>query len=171
MSVHEDRVGEFHRLHEAGCFVMPNPWDAGSAKALERMGFKALATTSAGLAWTLGCADDQVSLDQTLAQYRRLRERNVTTALTVGSWTHTQLMRDGAPVVLRETLDWLGTHLAGRPSAPRSPVRVHVNGGAPGDEVVRLAGRTVPHRRRVARFEERGGQRPAHQSQTDGRHR
>jgi putative CocE/NonD family hydrolase len=77
-------------------------------------------------------------LDQTLAQYRRLRERNVTTALTVGSWTHTQLMRDGAPVVLRETLDWLGTHLAGRPSTPRSPVRVHINGGAPGDGWVDL---------------------------------
>lgn len=70
-------------------------------------------------------------LDQTLAQFRRLRERGVTTALTVGSWTHTQLMRNGAPVVLRETLDWLDTYLAGRPSAPRSPVRVHVN-GAPG---------------------------------------
>lgn len=66
-------------------------------------------------------------LDQTLAQYRRLRERGVDTALTVGSWTHTQLMRGGASVVLRETLDWLGTHLAGRPSTPRSPVRVHIN--------------------------------------------
>lgn len=72
-------------------------------------------------------------LDQTLDQYRRLRERSVPTALTVGSWTHTQLMQKGASVVVRETLDWLGTHLAGRPSAPRSPVRVHINGGAPGD--------------------------------------
>lgn len=77
-------------------------------------------------------------LDQTLAQYRRLRERGVDTALTVGSWTHTQLMQRGASVVLRETLDWLGTHLAGRPSTPRSPVRIHLNGGAPGDGWVDL---------------------------------
>ena len=49
-----ERVAAFRRLHEAGCFVMPNPWDVGSAVALEGMGFVALATTSAGFAWTLG---------------------------------------------------------------------------------------------------------------------
>jgi methylisocitrate lyase len=49
---------------------MPNPWDAGSARALERLGFPALATTSAGLAWTLGRADNQVPLDQTLDHLR-----------------------------------------------------------------------------------------------------
>ncbi len=41
----------FRELHQAGCFVLPNPWDIGSARRLERMGFKALATTSAGYAW------------------------------------------------------------------------------------------------------------------------
>ena len=61
-----DRIALFHRLHASGCFVMPNPWDVGSARALEQLGFKALATTSAGLAWTLGLADTQVTLDQTL---------------------------------------------------------------------------------------------------------
>lgn len=65
-----ERVATFRRLHSSGCFVMPNPWDAGSAKALEQMGFPALATTSAGLAWTLGRADDQVTLDQTLGHLR-----------------------------------------------------------------------------------------------------
>ena len=65
MTADDDRVTTFRRMHSSGCFVMPNPWDAGSAKALEQMGFKALATTSAGLAWTLGCADEQVTLDQT----------------------------------------------------------------------------------------------------------
>jgi 2-methylisocitrate lyase-like PEP mutase family enzyme len=60
------RIETFHRLHSSGCFVMPNPWDVGSARALERMGFEALATTSAGLAWTLGLADNQVTLDQAL---------------------------------------------------------------------------------------------------------
>jgi methylisocitrate lyase len=70
MDVQEERVATFHRLHDAGCFVMPNPWDAGSARALERLGFPALATTSAGLAWTLGRADNQVPLDQTLDHLR-----------------------------------------------------------------------------------------------------
>ncbi len=49
---------------------MPNPWDAGSARALEQMGFKALATTSAGFAWTLGRADDQVRLEEALEHLR-----------------------------------------------------------------------------------------------------
>ena len=49
---------------------MPNTWDAGSARALEQMGFKALATTSAGFAWTLGRADNQVTLDQALEHLR-----------------------------------------------------------------------------------------------------
>ena len=70
MNVHDERVDTFHRLHSSGCFVMPNPWDAGSARALEQIGFKALATTSAGLAWTLGRADNQVTLDQSLEHLR-----------------------------------------------------------------------------------------------------
>jgi 2-methylisocitrate lyase-like PEP mutase family enzyme len=70
MSVQGDRVAEFHRLHASGCFVMPNPWDVGSAHALEQLGFPALATTSAGFAWTLGRADNQVTLEQTLEHLR-----------------------------------------------------------------------------------------------------
>ena len=70
MTVQDERVDAFRRLHAAGCFVMPNPWDAGSASALEQLGFKALATTSAGYAWTLGRADDQLLLDQTLEHLR-----------------------------------------------------------------------------------------------------
>ena len=70
MSVHDERVAEFHRLHSSGCFVMPNPWDVGSARALEQMGFRALATTSAGFAWTLGRADRGVGLEETLAHLR-----------------------------------------------------------------------------------------------------
>ena len=70
MRVHDDRIGEFHRLHASGCFVMPNPWDVGSARVLEQMGFRALATTSAGLAWTLGRADGQVTLEQALEHLR-----------------------------------------------------------------------------------------------------
>ena len=72
MNVAADRTAEFHRLHASGCFVMPNPWDVGSARALEQMGFPALATTSAGLAWTLGRADNHVTLDQSLEHLREI---------------------------------------------------------------------------------------------------
>jgi 2-methylisocitrate lyase-like PEP mutase family enzyme len=74
MGVHDDRVAEFRRLHSSGCFVMPNPWDVGSALALEQMGFKALATTSAGFAWTLGRPDTQATLDEVLEHLRRIVE-------------------------------------------------------------------------------------------------
>ncbi len=70
MTVQDDRVDSFRRLHAAGCFVMPNPWDAGSAVALEQLGFKALATTSAGFAWTLGLADNRLRLGQALEHLR-----------------------------------------------------------------------------------------------------
>ena len=70
MSVHDERVAAFHRLHSSGCFVMANPWDAGSARVLEQIGFKALATTSCGFAWTLGRADSHVTLDQALEHLR-----------------------------------------------------------------------------------------------------
>jgi 2-methylisocitrate lyase-like PEP mutase family enzyme len=70
MTVHDDPIAEFHHLHASGCFVMPNPWDVGSARALEQMGFKALATTSAGMAWSLGLADNQVTLEQMLKHLR-----------------------------------------------------------------------------------------------------
>jgi 2-methylisocitrate lyase-like PEP mutase family enzyme len=70
MSSQGDRVETFRELHVAGCFVMPNPWDLGTARALEQMGFQALATTSAGYAWTLGQADNQAPLDQTLEHLR-----------------------------------------------------------------------------------------------------
>lgn len=62
-----DKTAEFRRLHASGCFVMPNPWDAGSARVLAGMGFRALATTSSGFAWTTGRPDNTVGLDQTLA--------------------------------------------------------------------------------------------------------
>jgi 2-methylisocitrate lyase-like PEP mutase family enzyme len=74
MNVPHDPIAAFHRLHSSGCFVMPNPWDVGSARALEEMGFKALATTSAGFAWTLGRADNQVTLNQLLEHLRVIVE-------------------------------------------------------------------------------------------------
>src|SRR6202142_751769 len=62
-----DKRRAFRRLHEAGCFVIPNPWDAGSARYLQSLGFKALATTSSGFAWSQGRPDNAVARDRVLA--------------------------------------------------------------------------------------------------------
>ena len=59
----------FQRLHHSGCFVIPNPWDVGSARYLARLGFKALATTSSGFAWSRGHADNGVSVDEALHHF------------------------------------------------------------------------------------------------------
>jgi 2-methylisocitrate lyase-like PEP mutase family enzyme len=66
------RVTEFRRLHEAGCFVLPNPWDIGSARILVGLGFKAVATTSAGLAWSLGRRDNEISVELSLSHLRTI---------------------------------------------------------------------------------------------------
>ena len=68
------RGNEFRRLHASGCFVIPNPWDIGSAKYLETLGFKALASTSAGLGWTLGVPDELLSRDQVLRHLEQLAQ-------------------------------------------------------------------------------------------------
>ena len=60
------KIDTFHQLHKSGCFVIPNPWDRGSAIFLEKLGFKALATTSAGFAWSAGRNDNGVTVDQVL---------------------------------------------------------------------------------------------------------
>lgn len=70
----EEKAARFRALHEGEPFVIPNPWDAGSAKVLEGLGFKALATTSSGFAFTLGRADSSVSLDEVAAHVRALDE-------------------------------------------------------------------------------------------------
>ena len=62
-----DRRDTFRRLHESGCFVIPNPWDLGSARLLAGLGFRALATTSSGFAWSLGRPDNRVTLDEQIA--------------------------------------------------------------------------------------------------------
>ncbi len=62
----------FRQLHESGCFVIPNPWDIGSARALVQLGFKALATTSSGFAWSMGRPDNAVTLDECLAHIRSI---------------------------------------------------------------------------------------------------
>jgi methylisocitrate lyase len=69
-----DRCRVFRQLHQSGCFVIPNPWDLGSARLLAQLGFKALATTSSGFAWTLGRPDNRVSLEEALAHLRAIAQ-------------------------------------------------------------------------------------------------
>jgi 2-methylisocitrate lyase-like PEP mutase family enzyme len=67
-----DRVPVFRALHERGTFVMPNPWDVGSARFLVSLGFPAVATTSSGFAWTLGRSDNHVTLEEALDHLRAI---------------------------------------------------------------------------------------------------
>ncbi len=66
------RCRVFRQLHESGCFVIPNPWDIGSARILAQFGFPALATTSSGFAWSLGRRDNRVTLAEALAHLRAI---------------------------------------------------------------------------------------------------
>jgi 2-methylisocitrate lyase-like PEP mutase family enzyme len=70
----EERGRRFKALHEGPCFLIPNPWDGGTARVLEALGFEALATTSSGFAFTLGRADGQVTLDEVLEHVKVLVE-------------------------------------------------------------------------------------------------
>jgi 2-methylisocitrate lyase-like PEP mutase family enzyme len=67
-----DKRRTFRQLHEAGCFVIPNPWDIGSARLLQGLGFKALATTSSGFAWSRGHPDNGVTRDMALAHLHEI---------------------------------------------------------------------------------------------------
>jgi 2-methylisocitrate lyase-like PEP mutase family enzyme len=71
-SSQQEKAASFAALHRGEAFVIPNPWDAGSAKVLAALGFKALATTSSGFAFTLGRQDGSVSLDELTAHVRAI---------------------------------------------------------------------------------------------------
>jgi 2-methylisocitrate lyase-like PEP mutase family enzyme len=66
------RRAAFRQLHESGCFILPNPWNAGGARRLQKMGFKAIASTSSGAAWALGREDGEMSLEEVLSHLRTL---------------------------------------------------------------------------------------------------
>jgi 2-methylisocitrate lyase-like PEP mutase family enzyme len=68
------RRAAFRELHESGCFLIPNPWDAGSARALSVLGFKALATTSSGFAWSRARSDNAMDVEAVLAHCREIVE-------------------------------------------------------------------------------------------------
>jgi 2-methylisocitrate lyase-like PEP mutase family enzyme len=69
-----DKRKTFHKLHESVCFVIPNPWNVGSARYLQGLGFKALATTSSGHAHSQGFADGDQPIEDVLAHYREIAE-------------------------------------------------------------------------------------------------
>jgi len=69
-----DKRSAFRALHEKGCFVLPNPWDVGSARMLQHLGFAALASTSAGFAWAIGRPDYGVTRGEVLQHLRSLCE-------------------------------------------------------------------------------------------------
>jgi 2-methylisocitrate lyase-like PEP mutase family enzyme len=69
-----DKRKTFRELHKSGCFVIPNPWNVGTARYLQGLGFKALASTSSGHAHSQGHADGAQSIDEVLAHYRELAE-------------------------------------------------------------------------------------------------
>jgi 2-methylisocitrate lyase-like PEP mutase family enzyme len=68
----DEKAERFRALHEGDAFIIPNPWDAGSAKVFAALGFQALATTSSGFAFTLGRADGNATLDEVVAHVRVL---------------------------------------------------------------------------------------------------
>jgi methylisocitrate lyase len=72
MSRQSPRALRFRELHESGCFVMPNPWDPGSARLLAQLGFPAVATTSSGFAWSRGRSDNHVPLREMLDHFRSI---------------------------------------------------------------------------------------------------
>src|SRR5438874_2921594 len=70
----QQKAATFRALHEGEAFIVPNPWDAGSAKVLAALGFEALATTSSGFAFTLGRRDGGVTLDEVVEHTRAIDE-------------------------------------------------------------------------------------------------
>jgi 2-methylisocitrate lyase-like PEP mutase family enzyme len=72
VATQEEKAAAFRALHEGEPFIIPNPWDAGSARVLEALGFQALATTSSGFAFTLGRADGEATLDDVVEHVRTL---------------------------------------------------------------------------------------------------
>ena len=104
-----EKRASFRRLHEAGCFVIPNPWDVGSARYLAGMGFKALASTSSGAAWSAGAPDNGITLEAVLAHLRALA---AATDLPVNADFEGGFARD-AEGVARNVVRCLETGVAG----------------------------------------------------------
>lgn len=119
-----ERRRTFRQLHESGCFVIPNPWDAGSARYLEHLGFKALATTSSGAAWSRAQADGQMQLEDVLGH---LREMVDATSLPINADFEAGFAADAAGVArnVRKALDTgvAGVSIEDSTGNPEQPLR------------------------------------------------
>src|ERR1700733_8346590 len=74
MNTTVEKRARFQELHQSGCFVLPNPWDIGSARMMQHLGFEAIATTSSGFAWTIGVPDYSITIDDVLEHLVALEE-------------------------------------------------------------------------------------------------
>jgi 2-methylisocitrate lyase-like PEP mutase family enzyme len=136
----------FRQLHESGCFVIPNPWDAGSARYLQRLGFKALATTSAGAAWRHAKPDGQMSLEETLVH---LREMVAATELPVNADFEHGFAPDAAGVARNVRLA-VDTGVAG--------LSIEDSTGDPGEPLRDIASAAERIRAARAAIDESGGE-------------
>jgi 2-methylisocitrate lyase-like PEP mutase family enzyme len=125
-----EKRAAFRALHVSGCFILPNPWDAGGARYLQTLGFQALATTSAGFAWSTGRADNKVPREVILAHMREMVEA---TDLPINADFENGFGANPEEVAQSVTLA-VGTGVAGlsiedstgRADAPLSPLDVAV---------------------------------------------
>jgi len=125
-----EKRAAFRALHAQGCFVIPNPWDTGSARYLEGLGYKALATTSSGFAWSHGQADGAIARDAVLAH---LRELVAATALPVnadfenGFGADPQAVAQSVRLAVETGVAGLSIEdSTGNPDAPLFPIEVAV---------------------------------------------
>src|SRR5438046_8055269 len=116
-------VAKFRAIHESGCFVLPNPWDIGTTIYLERLGFEALATTSAGFAFSRGKSDGAIPRDEMLAHIREIVKA---TALPVNA-------------------DFLAGY-ADEPNGVAANVQLCIDAGVAGLSIEDNAGRAEPPR-------------------------
>ena len=100
MNATAEKRARFRELHQSGCFVLPNPWDIGSARMMEHLGFSAIATTSSGFAWTMGKPDYAITLDDVLEHLTSLEE---STALPINADFESGFARD--PETLAANVD------------------------------------------------------------------
>jgi 2-methylisocitrate lyase-like PEP mutase family enzyme len=136
----------FRQLHESGCFVIPNPWDAGSARYLQGLGFQALATTSSGAAWRHAKADGQMSVEETLVH---LREMVAATGLPVNADFEDGFAPDAAGVAQNVRLA-VDTGVAG--------LSIEDSSGDPGEPLRDIASAVERIRAARAAIDESGGE-------------
>lgn len=143
MPTPEDLRARLRALHQTGCFVIPNPWDVGSARMLQALGFPALASTSSGMAWASGRLDNEVPLDDALAHLSVLTaavdlplnadfENGYADAPEDVAANVRRALGAGVAGLSIEALMWAHQRLIGRPEQRR--IMLVISDGAPVDD-------------------------------------